>query len=232
MRRRKPLVLVVDDEPRIQRLLRSVFEENELQVSVAPDGTAALELLEERPDVVVLDVMMPDLDGFEVMRRIREVSPVPILLLTARSEDRDKIRGLESGADDYVGKPFNPDELVARVKSLLRRVEMDQGLPTQPVYTVEDVTIDLNQRRVFVGGAEVSLSRTEWMLLSILVRNAGRVMLHEDLLSRTWGPEYRNDLQYLRGWISRLRRKLGNGAGRRLIRTIPGVGYTVPEAER
>jgi len=131
-----------------------------------------------------------------------------------------------------VGKPFNPDELVARVKSLLRRVEMDQGLPTQPVYTVEDVTIDLNQRRVFVGGAEVSLSRTEWMLLSILVRNAGRVMLHEDLLSRTWGPEYRNDLQYLRGWISRLRRKLGNGAGRRLIRTIPGVGYTVPEAER
>jgi two-component system KDP operon response regulator KdpE len=225
-------VLVVDDEPRIQRLLRSVFEENDLQVSVAGDGTVALELLEERPDVVVLDVMMPDLDGFEVMRRIREVSPVPILLLTARSEDRDKIRGLESGADDYVGKPFNPDELVARVKSLLRRVEMDQGLPTQPVYTVEDVTIDLNQRRVFVGGAEVSLSRTEWMLLSILVRNAGRVMLHEDLLSRTWGPEYRNDLQYLRGWISRLRRKLGNGAGRRLIRTIPGVGYTVPEAER
>ncbi|MCX6022937.1 MAG: response regulator transcription factor [Chloroflexi bacterium] len=229
MRRRKPLVLVVDDEPRIQRLLRAVFEENDLQVSVASEGSTALELVEERPDVVVLDVIMPDMDGFEVMRRIREISPVPILLLTGRSEDRDKIRGLESGADDYLGKPFNPDELVARVKSLLRRVEMDQGLPTQPVYSVEDVTIDLNQRRVFVAGEEVSLSRTEWMLLSILVRNAGRVMLHEDLLSRTWGPEYRNDLQYLRGWISRLRRKMGNGAGRRLIRTIPGVGYTVPE---
>ncbi|MBI4498908.1 MAG: response regulator transcription factor [Chloroflexi bacterium] len=229
MRRRRPLVLVVDDEPRILRLLRSVLEENDFQVVTVADGAEALEALEERPDVVVLDVMLPEMDGYEVMRRIRELSPVPILMLTARTEDRDKIRGLESGADDYLTKPFNPDELVARVKSLMRRVEMDQGLPTQPVYIVDDVTIDLNQRRVFVGGTEVSLSRTEWMLLSILVRNAGRIMLHEDLLSRTWGPEYRNDLQYLRGWISRLRRKLGEGAGRRLIRTIPGVGYTVPE---
>ena len=229
MRRRRPLVLVVDDEPRILRLLRSVLEDNDLQVATATGGPEALEALEERPDVVLLDVMLPDMDGYEVMRHIRELSPVPILMLTARTEDRDKIRGLESGADDYLTKPFNPDELVARVRALLRRVEMDQGLPTQPVYIVDDVTIDLNQRRVFVGGTEVNLSRTEWMLLSILVRNAGRIMLHEDLLARTWGPEYRNDLQYLRGWISRLRRKLGDGAGRRLIRTIPGVGYTVPE---
>ncbi len=205
------------------------MEDNDLQVATATGGPEALEALEERPDVVLLDVMLPDMDGYEVMRHIRELSPVPILMLTARTEDRDKIRGLESGADDYLTKPFNPDELVARVRALLRRVEMDQGLPTQPVYIVDDVTIDLNQRRVFVGGTEVNLSRTEWMLLSILVRNAGRIMLHEDLLARTWGPEYRNDLQYLRGWISRLRRKLGDGAGRRLIRTIPGVGYTVPE---
>jgi two-component system, OmpR family, KDP operon response regulator KdpE len=154
-------------------------------------------------------------------------------VLTARASDVDKIRGLDLGADDYLTKPFNPEELSARMRAVLRRT---QGLPSmneQQLLMFGDVEVDMERRRVSVNGEEAALSPTEWQLLMNLIQNAGRVILHEDLLGMTWGPEYRNDLQYLRVWVSRLRRKLGESSHHPgLIKTVPGVGYMIREPDR
>lgn len=224
---RKPLVLVVDDEPAIVRLVRATLERDGVAVATASRGEEALTLVEqERPDLVVLDVMMPGIDGFETLRRMRAHSQVPVIMLTARVADADKIRGFQSGADDYLTKPFNPDELSARVAAVLRR----SGAITRPsssaVLAYPDVTIDLDRRRVTVSGNEVRLSRTEWELLSLLAANPGRVMLHAELLGRIWGPEFRNEVHYLRTWVSRLRSKLEpSDDAAPLITTFPGIGY-------
>jgi DNA-binding response OmpR family regulator len=226
--RRQPAVLIVDDEPRIVRFVRSELEAEGYRTFAATDGTSALDLLEaEQPSVVVLDLVLPDLDGFEVLRRIRAVSQVPVIMLTARGADADKVRGLNQGADDYLTKPFNPEELSARVRAILRRTRVEDESGLEPL-AIGQLRIDFEQRRVQVDGREVSLSPTEWQLLYHLARNAGRVVLHEDLLAMTWGPAYRDDLQYLRVWISRLRRKLGDDpSDPRYIRTVSGVGYTI-----
>jgi two-component system KDP operon response regulator KdpE len=180
---------------------------------------------QQRPDLVVLDIMMPDISGLEVMRRLRERSSVPIILLTAKDHDQDKVRGLDLGADDYLIKPFNPEELSARVRAVLRRgVRPADG--EENVITIGDVEIDLSRRLVKKNGEVVSLTRTEWMLLQQLAANAGKVMLNTELLSKVWGPEYRDDLQYLRVWVSRLRGKLENEPSKpRLIKTLQGIGY-------
>ncbi len=232
---RRVSVLIVDDEPRILRFVRAELESDGYRVLVAASGRQAIELHEsEHPALVILDLVMPDMDGFEVLRRIRVSARTPVIVLTGRISDVDKIRGLDLGADDYLTKPFNPEELTARMRAVLRRTDGRAAFDEQAPFVLGDVRIDLERRQVQVAGQDVSLSPTEWQLLANLVVNAGRVILHEDLLGMTWGPEYRNDLQYLRVWVSRLRRKLGDSsANPRLIRTLPGVGYTIrePQAE-
>jgi DNA-binding response OmpR family regulator len=224
---RNQRILVVDDEPAIVRLVRATLQVDGYAVLAADRGEQALPLLEnERPDLVILDLMMPGMDGFETLRRIRSRSKVPVIMLTARAGDADTLKGLQSGADDYVTKPFNPDELAARVAAVLRRSQGDAPAGGRTVLSYPGVEIDLDRRRVFVGEAEARLSRTEWALLDQLAANVGRVMLHGELLSRIWGPEFRDEAHYLRTWISRLRAKLKPGADdQTLITTFPGVGY-------
>ena len=224
---RKRLILIVDDEPAIVRLVRAELQSSGFGVLTASRGEEALALLDvESPDLIVLDLMMPGMDGFETMRRIRAQSQVPIIVLTARSGDADKLRGLQSGADDYLTKPFNPEELSARVAAVLRRSTRDASLGPQTLLRYPGLEIDLERRRVTVGDEEIRLSRTEWELLSQLAANAGRVMLHGELLTRIWGPEFRDEVRYLRMWISRLRAKLDpEGDGSQLITTFPGIGY-------
>lgn len=224
---RKHLILVVDDEPPIVRLVKAKLRVDGYEVLTASRGDEALQIVQtESPDLVVLDVMMPDMDGFETLRRIRQFSNVPVVMLTARGGDMDKLKGLQSGADDYITKPFNPDELEARIAAVLRRTAGVQHTESEAVLHYPGLTIDLERKIVKAGDEEIRLSRTEWELLSQLAGNAGRVMMHTELLSRIWGPEYRNETQYLRTWVSRLRAKLEpNGEGLVLITTYPGMGY-------
>jgi DNA-binding response OmpR family regulator len=221
-----PLILAVDDEAGILRLIKLELTSQGFRVVVANDGEEALRLAEQqRPDIVVLDILMPDMTGLEVMRRLRERSQVPVILLTGKDHDEDKVRGLELGADDYLVKPFNPDELSARVRAVLRR-SVSPGSGTGSTVTVGNIEIDLNRRLVKKDGTVIALTRTEWMLLQHLATNAGRVMLNAELLSKVWGPEYRDDLQYLRVWISRLRSKLEADPSKpQIIKTLPGIGY-------
>jgi two-component system KDP operon response regulator KdpE len=224
---RKHLILVVDDEPAIVRLVRATLQADDYAVITADRGERALEILEdERPDLVVLDLMMPGIDGFETLRRIRTESQVPVIMLTARAGDADRLKGFRGGADDYVTKPFNPDELAARVAAVLRRSAGAAPAGGRTTLRYPGVEIDLERRRVTVSGEEVRLSRTEWELLAQLAGNAGRVMLHGELLTRIWGPEFRDEAHYLRTWVSRLRAKLETDpATPALITTFPGLGY-------
>lgn len=221
----QPLVLAVDDEVGILRLLKLELTPQGFRVVTAPNGQAALRAVEEqKPDLVLLDIVMPDMTGLEVMRKVRERSSVPIIFLSGKNTDKDKVSGLDLGADDYIPKPFNPEEVSARVRAVLRRSLGANR--SQIVLQVSDVEIDLDRRLVRKQGRIVTLTRTEWLLLQVLTSNAGRVMLNAELLSKVWGPEYRNDLQYLRVWISRLRRKLeADHAKPALIRTFHGIGY-------
>lgn len=221
----EPLVLVADDEVRITKLVSLALREQGFRVVTAGGGTEALQKAEEyRPDVVVLDIVMPDLDGIEVMRELQERRPVPIILLTAKGSTSDKAKGLDLGADDYIAKPFHPDELAARIRAVLRR--SSGATAGVGVIAFDDVEIDLERRIVRRDGELVQFSRTEWLLLQHLAANAGKVVLHTELLTKVWGPEYRDDLQYLRVWISRVRRKLGAEPGEPgRIKTLQGIGY-------
>jgi two-component system, OmpR family, KDP operon response regulator KdpE len=227
------LVLVADDEPRITKLVAATLREEQFRVVTAESGAQALKMADElRPDIAVLDLILPDLDGIEVMRQLRESRPIPIILLTGASSATDKARGLDLGADDYIAKPFHPDELCARVRAVLRRTDghahADAG-----VVRVAGYEIDLEARLVRLGNEVIPFSRTEWMLLHHLALNAGKVVLHSELLTKVWGPAYRDDLQYLRVWVSRVRRKLGAGRGEQgPIITYQGIGYSlVPDPE-
>lgn len=220
----EPLVLAIDDEPALLRLIKLELSSLGCRVITAEGGAAGVKMEEEhRPDAVLLDLSMPEMDGFEVMRQIRDRTNVPIILLTARGSDSDKVRGLELGADDYLAKPFSPAELSARVRAVLRRGMRGTSEPTIKAGNIE---IDLNRRTVARDGQPVHVTRTEWLLLQYLASNPGRVMLNAELLSKVWGPEYRGELQYLRVWISRLRRKLEEDTSNpQLIRTFQGIGY-------
>lgn len=221
----EPLVLVADDEVRITKLVSLALREQGFRVVTADSGTDALQKAEEyRPDVVVLDIVMPDLDGIEVMRELQERRPVPVILLTAKGSTSDKAQGLDMGADDYVAKPFHPDELAARIRAVIRRAS--GAAPGSGVLAFDDVEIDLERRIVRRDDQIVQFSRTEWLLLQHLAANAGKVVLHTELLTKVWGPEYRDDLQYLRVWVSRVRRKLGAPPGEPgRIKTFQGIGY-------
>jgi DNA-binding response OmpR family regulator len=226
-------VLVVDDEPRLVDVVRMNLEFEGYRVLEAGDGNRALEKLkEDLPDLVVLDVMMPELDGFETLRRIREVSNVPVIMLTVRQEETDRIRGLEIGADDYLTKPFSPRELQSRIKALLRRTFMPKPARKTKIVVDNDLTIDFSKREVWARGQKVTLRPTEYKLLYHLVNNAGRLMTHETLLSKVWGPEYRDESHYLRLYITYLRQKLERDPAHPCyILTERGIGYRFRELE-
>lgn len=221
----QPLVLVADDEQRITKLVSMALRDEGFRVVTASGGEEALAKAEEfRPDIVLLDLVMPDLDGIEVMRLIREHRSVPVILLTGKGSASDKAKGLDLGADDYIVKPFHLDELTARVRAVLRRASGSNNV--SGAVRFDDIEIDLERRMVTRGGELVELSRTEWLLLQHLAANAGKVVLHTELLTKVWGPEYRDDLQYLRVWVSRVRRKLGAKPGESgRIKTFQGIGY-------
>jgi len=223
----KKLILVVDDEPRLVRFVRMNLELEGFQVSTASSGMEAIDKVrEELPDLVILDIMMPEMDGYETLERIRQVSSVPVIMLTVKAEEEDKVRGLELGADDYVTKPFSPRELVSRVRAALRRAEMPS--PGQKTTTVidEDLAVDFQRREVLVRGERVKLRPTEYRLLYHLVNNAGWVMTHETLLSKVWGYEYRDDTQLLRLYITYLRQKIEPDPSHpKYIFNERGVGY-------
>ena len=216
-------VLVVDDEPQIRRALRTALGGHGYAVEVAEDGEGALAALAARvPDVVVLDLMMPGIDGLEVVRQTRAWSKVPIVVLSARGEERVKVEALDLGADDYLTKPFGLDELLARVRAVLRRA----GAPQNPVLTAGDVAIDLARHVVTRRGEEVHLTPTEYDLLRVLATDADKVLTHRQLLERVWGGYASENSQQLRVYVNYLRRKLEDDPARpRLLVTEPGVGY-------
>lgn len=220
-------ILVVDDEPRMIRFIQMNLELEGYQVSQASNGFEALtKLRDDLPDLVILDVMMPDMDGFETLRLLREVSAVPVIMLTVKADEEDKVRGLELGADDYVTKPFSPKELSSRVKAVLRRTEMPAPVEKSVTRIDDYLQIDFDRRLVIAGGTEIKLRPTEYRLLYHLVNNAGRIMTHEQLLSKAWGYEYREESHYLRLYITYLRQKIEpDPANPRYILTERGVGY-------
>lgn len=223
-------VLVVDDEKPIRRLLRTALTSEGYEVIEAEDGGAALAAAaKEKPDAVLLDLGLPDLDGTEVLARIREWSSVPVVVLTARDAEAQKIAALDAGADDYVTKPFAMGELLARLRAALRHRLQQEGTP--PIFRAGKVSVDLARRQVTVDGTEVKLSPKEYDLLRILVRNAGRVLTHQMILKEVWGPAHVHDTPYLRVYVRQLRQKLGDDAAApALILSEPGVGYRLAEA--
>jgi two-component system, OmpR family, KDP operon response regulator KdpE len=222
-------ILVVDDEPDVVESVRLGFmlQWREIDVVGAADGEAALDSIErERPDIVVLDIGLPDIDGFEVLRRIRAFSDVPVVMLTARDDALDKVKGLELGADDYVTKPFNHLELMARVKAVLRRLDMPAPASRAPSFRSGDLEVDFARQEARLRGERLDLTPTEYKLLYHLVRNAGQVLQHGTLLAKVWGREYVDEVDYIRVYIRRLRDKLGDDPERpRYIRTERGLGY-------
>jgi two-component system, OmpR family, KDP operon response regulator KdpE len=223
----KTRILVVDDELSIIKFLRANLVDKRYEVLVAMNGVEALETFEkELPDLMILDIMMPKIDGFEVCRRLREWSQVPIIMLSARGDEDDKVKCLDLGADDYITKPFGKDELVARVKAVMRRTESAAAVPTQPSCSSGDIDINFVRRQVTVAGKEVKLTPTEYNLLQEFVLNAGKVLTHTHLLNKVWGPEYREETQYLHVFVRRLRAKLEpDPTNPRYIVTVSGVGY-------
>jgi two-component system KDP operon response regulator KdpE len=226
-------ILIVDDEPRIRDFVRMNLELEHYHVEEASNGVEALEKLRDAlPDLIVLDVSMPEMDGFEALRHIREVSTVPVIMLTVRQSEADKIHGLDLGADDYLAKPFSPPELLSRIRALLRRSLMAPPTRKTRIVVDDDLMIDFSRHEVIVRGEKVVLRPTEYRLLYHLVNNAGRLLTHETLLSKVWGHEYRDESHYLRLYITYLRQKLEKDpAHPRYILTERGLGYRFKELE-
>jgi two-component system KDP operon response regulator KdpE len=222
-------VLVVDDEPDVIESIRLGFtlQWREMEVLGAASGEAALDAVErEHPDVVLLDIGLPDIDGFEVVRQIRAFSDVPIVIVSARDDAMDKVKGLELGADDYVTKPFNHLELMARLRALLRRLSMPAPVSRAPSVRARDLEVDFAAQEARLGGERLELTPTEYKLLYHLVRNAGHVLPHATLLAKVWGREYVDEVDYLRVYVRRVRDKLGDDPDQpRYIRTERGLGY-------
>ena len=218
-------ILICDDETQILRALRVILGDAGFEVVPATTAREALDAIAVRPpEAAIIDLVLPDGDGVDVCRTIREWSEMPILVLSAVGDEREKVRALDAGADDYVTKPFGPDELVARLRAALRRVSPSND--EEPLLRVGEVEIDLPARRVTRSGEEVHLTPTEFDLLRLLVRNRGRLMTHRALLKEVWGPGFQDDTQILRVHIANLRRKIEPQAGKpTLIRTDPGIGY-------
>jgi two-component system KDP operon response regulator KdpE len=229
-------ILVVDDEPKLVRLVREVLSATGHSVVSTGSGERAVEMVAlEQPDLVVLDIILADaVDGYEVARRVREFSDVPIIMLTARARESDVLRGFDAGADDYLTKPFSSKELLARVRAVLHRARHEPAEAADAQWVCGDLRVDAARRRVSVAGRDIHLTRTEYSLLLELARHRNQVLLHEHLLAAVWGPEYRDDIDYLRAYIRYLRQKLEpDPAAPQMILTEPGVGYVLacPETD-
>jgi two-component system, OmpR family, KDP operon response regulator KdpE len=222
-----PLILVIEDEPEMRRFLRVTLRAHGYQVVesvTARDGLA--QAAGRSPDLILLDLGLPDADGLDVTRTIRRTRATPIIVLSARGKEQDKVAALDLGADDYLTKPFGVEELLARIRVALRRAALPPGGPPEPSYTVGDLTVDLVRREVRCGGGDVHLTPTEYKLLTALVREAGRVVTHRRLLTEVWGPNAVDQPHYLRVYMAQLRHKLEADPARpRLLLTEPGVGY-------
>jgi two-component system KDP operon response regulator KdpE len=224
-------ILIVDDEPQIRRFLRTSLDAHGFDVVEADGGKEAIRQAGvEKPDVIVLDLGLPDMEGLEVIKRLREWSAVPIIVLTARNREPDKIEALDGGADDYLTKPFGMGELMARIRAALRHRLQSAGAP--PIFKVGDIVVDLVKRLVTRAGDEVKLSPREYDVLRMLVQNAGRVVTHQQMLREVWGPAHVQDTQYLRVYIGQLRDKLEpQPEAPRYIVTEPGVGYRIRDED-
>ncbi len=227
MKKARVTILVVDDEPQYLWTIRVNLEAQGYIVLEAQDGESALEIaVTECPDLVLLDIRMPGMDGYEVCRSIREFSTVPVIMLTAMAQDADKVRGLDTGADDYITKPFSSDELLARVRAVLRRVELSEQDDPRPVYKAGDLEVDFVKQQVTLAKETVHLTPIEYRLLSELVRYPGRVLVPEYLLEKVWGVGHEGETRLLRQAIHRLRRKIEpNSNSQQLIQNRPAVGY-------
>ena len=217
-------VLVIDDEAPILRALRINLTARKFEGSTAADGASGLAAMaRDRPDVLILDLGLPDMDGTEVIKGVRGWTSTPIIVLSAWGQESQKVAALDAGADDYVTKPFGMDELLARLRAAVRRAS---PAPEAPVVTTDDFTVDLADKRVIRGGKDVRLTPTEWQLLEVLVRHAGKLVTQRQLLAEVWGPGYQNEAHYLRVYVANLRRKLepDPSAPRHLL-TEPGIGY-------
>ena len=224
-------VLIVDDEPRYVRLITVNLDASGYETLAARDGKSAVEVAAaQQPDLILLDIGLPVMDGLETCRRIREFSQAPIIMLTAKAGEADKVAGLDAGADDYLTKPFGPAELLARIRAVLRRAHLPDEQRSSPTFTAGELRIDYAQHRVYLGAQEIALSPTEYKLLSELARNAGRVVPTETLLQRIWGPEYRGETQHVRLYISRVRQKIEADAEHpRWVVTRSGIGYMLQQ---
>ena len=220
-----PLVLLIEDEPQMRRFLKAALESHGYRLVEAPTAREGLAQATSRaPDVILLDLGLPDGDGIDLARRIREWATTPIIVISARGKEQDKVAALDAGADDYLTKPFGTDELLARLRVALRHTA--RAGAEEPVFTVGDLRVDLPARRVFVGAAEVHLTPTEYKLLTTLVRDAGKVLTHRQLLNAVWGPNAVEHTHYLRVYMTQLRHKLEHDPTRpRYLQTEPGVGY-------
>lgn len=221
------LVLVVDDEPRMIRFIRMNLELEGYHVVEAGNGIEALDQVRKHmPDLVIMDIMMPKMDGFETLHLLREISTVPVILLTVKGEEEDRIRGLELGADDYVTKPFSPRELISRVNAVLRRADWPSPAPRTILAIDDRLSVDFNRHQVIVNDNRIDLRPTEYRLLTHLIQNAGWVVPHETLLGKVWGYEYRDETHYLRLYINYLRKKIEEDPAKpKYILTERGVGY-------
>ena len=228
-RKTKPSILVVDDDPKLRRLVERQLTAEGFDVVLASNGEEALyQASLSRPSLIVLDISMPVMDGFEALERLREFFTDPVIILSATDQEREKVRALDLGADDYMTKPFGGAELSARIRAALRRADRlsGNGSRQDPVVTTGYVEIDLSARIVKRRGEEVRLTRTEYDLLRTLATNAGKVLTHRELLQAVWGPEYGDETEYLRTFVKQLRRKLEEDPSRpRYIITEPGIGY-------
>jgi len=228
----EPLVLIVDDETPIRRFLRLSLAGEGYRVIEAGTAAEALEMIAgQRPDVVILDLGLPDRDGLDLTREVREWSGVPIVVLSAREKENDKVAALEAGADDYLTKPFGTGELIARLRVALRHAALAEVPAGEAVFATGELKVDLARRLVFVGEREVRLTPIEYRLLAVLVKHAGKVLTHRQLLHEVWGPEYGDENHYVRVYVAQLRRKLEADPARpRYLRTEPGVGYRLVSA--
>jgi two-component system, OmpR family, KDP operon response regulator KdpE len=225
---KKARILIVDDEPKVVHLVREILSATGFEVLAAYSGEHAIESVAlEKPDLVLLDIVLSgSMDGYQVARRLREFSDIPIVMLTARVREPDILQGFEAGADDYITKPFNSKELLARVRAVLKRTQSGAAASANPEVICGDLRIDLARRRALVRGLEVHLTETEYNLLHVLATHANQVVLHEYLLETVWGPEYRNDIDYLRAYIRFLRQKIElDPSIPQIIQRCPGVGY-------
>jgi two-component system KDP operon response regulator KdpE len=227
MSEEKELILLIEDEPQMRRFLRITLQSHGYRLVESETGSdGLLQAASRNPDVVLLDLGLPDMDGLEVTGRLREWAQTPIIVISAREQEQDKVKALDAGADDYLTKPFNANELLARIRVAIRHSVRSRSGRDEPVFMLDNLRVDLSQRRVFLDDKEVHLTPLEYKLLMVLIRHAGKVITHRQLLLEVWGPAHVNEVQYLRVYMTQLRHKLEADPARpRFLMNEPGIGY-------